>query len=269
MAERTRKSLFVGKWVIVTGAGRGLGRSCALTFARYGADVVLISRTAEQLRSVADEISVIGKEAIVLSADISDFDQLDSQLSKLPASVKPAVLINNASVIEPFGKVWETDPAAWEKLIRINVVGSYFLSHWALQYMIPANSGSIVNISSGVADKDLQGTSAYNASKAALERFCGTLAAEVADTNISVTILRPGRVNTEMQTEIRATPPSKFPAVSNWIEAHQQGQLLSPDVPALAALWLSGPGGREYHGKMIDVREEGFMERVRRELGES
>ncbi len=221
--------LLAGQVAIVTGAGRGIGRACALILAQAGAAVVLIARSNDEITGVADEIKREGGRALAIATDISDPAQIDHLLVlTLRAFNRVDILVNNAALIEPIGKVWETAPAAWQKLIEVNLIGPYLASRAVLPHLLERGCGRIINISSGLAGFNVHGTSAYSASKAALERFSGILAAEVAGRGVVVAVLRPGVVDTSMQTQLRQTPAHRLPQVGNWQALYEQGQLRSP-----------------------------------------
>ena len=180
----------------------------------------------------------------------------------LRAFGKVDILVNNAAVVSPLGKVWEVSPRAWQQAININLFGPYLFARTLLPHMLERGSGSIINVSSGAADLALEGASAYTASKAGLERLSQTLAAEVKGTNIVVTVFRPGIVDTAMQAEIRDTPANRFPQVERWHQWHQKGQLSSPSEPALGILWLASNFAHDANGQLFSFNDEQFRERL-------
>ncbi|MCB0214530.1 MAG: SDR family oxidoreductase, partial [Anaerolineae bacterium] len=136
-----------------------------------------------------------------------------------------------------------------------------------LPHMIDKGSGRIINISSGAAGRDIIGASAYNASKAALERFASTLAAELQNTNIVVTVLRPGIVNTAMQSNMRNTPERIFPLASVWQSWYDDAQLRPPGEPAQAILWLASPFAHSANGQLFSIDDDDFRQAVASDLG--
>lgn len=253
---------------IITGAGRGIGRATALAFAGAGAAVVVAARSEDQVNSVANEIKQNGGKSLAIPTDVSDIAQVDHLLVlTLRAFGAVDILVNNAALIKPLGKVWETSPVAWQKLIAVNVIGPYLCTRAVLPHMLERGSGRIINVSSGSAEINRQGASAYNTSKAALERFSGVLAAEIEGTGIAVVSFRPGIVDTPMQAEVRHTPSRRFPKVDAWQKWYDEGQLRPPTEPAYATLWLASHFARDVSGQLFQMDDEAFRQRLASDFG--
>jgi NAD(P)-dependent dehydrogenase (short-subunit alcohol dehydrogenase family) len=254
---------------IVTGAGRGIGRATALALAQSGAAVVLAARSGDEITCVADEIKYNGGgSALAIPTDVSDMAEVDHLLVlTLRAFGRIDTLVNNAATVHPLGRVWETSPFDWQRLIATNVLGPYFCARVVLPHMLERGSGRIINVSSAVAEINLEGASAYNASKAALERFSGTLAAEVKGTGVAVTTFRPGIVDTQMQADIRQTPAKLLPKVTAFQAYQERGQLLPPDHAAEAILWLASHFAHDTNGQLFDLADTTFQQQVQADLG--
>lgn len=260
-------NLLENQVAIVTGAGRGIGRATALALAQAGAAVVVVARTEGEVISVADEIKHNGGKSLAIPTDVSDIAQVDHLLVLvLRAYSGVDIMVNNAAVVQPMGKVWETSPLAWQRLIAINVIGPYLCARAVLPHMLDKGRGRIINVSSGAAQFNLEGTSAYNASKAALERFSGTLAAEVEASGVVVTALRPGIVDTAMQTEMRETPEHLFPRVADWQARWEDGQLRASSEPAQGILWLSSKFAQHVNGQTFSMDDDAFRQRIAADL---
>ena len=253
---------------IVTGAGRGIGRAAAHSLANAGAAVVVVARSEDEITGVADEIKLNGGQALAIATDVSEAAQVDHLLVlTLRAFGRVDILVNNAAVVEPVGKAWEVSPAAWQQLMQINVIGPYLCARAVLPHMLDRGSGRIINVSSGAAAHNIKGLSAYNASKAALERFSGTLAAEVSGSGVAVTVLRPGVADTPMQTTLRTSPGRRLPQVAAWEALHTNGQLRPPSEPAQAILWLAGPAAQDTNGQIFSIDDEPFRQQLAADLG--
>jgi NAD(P)-dependent dehydrogenase (short-subunit alcohol dehydrogenase family) len=261
-------SLLENQVAIVTGAGRGIGRAIALALAQAGAAVVLAARSESEIASVRDEIKQNGGQALAIPTDVSDMSQVDHLLVlTLRAFKRVDVLVNNAAVIQPFGHVWETSPTAWQKAMDINIVGPYLCTRTVLPHMLDRGSGRIINISSGAAESNIEGASAYCASKAAFERFSSILAIEVEGRGVVVTVFRPGIVDTPMQTEIRDTSERHLPKVDRWRNWHEQSQLRPPSEPAQAVLWLASQFADHENGQLFSIDDDRFRRRIAADLG--
>jgi NAD(P)-dependent dehydrogenase (short-subunit alcohol dehydrogenase family) len=264
----TKSDLVSGQVAIVTGAGRGIGRATALALAQAGAAVVLAARSADEIHNLADEIKHLGGRALASPTDVSDMAQVDYLLVlTLRAFGRVDILVNNAGLVQPIGKVWETSPLAWQKLIAVNLIGPYLCARAVLPQMLERGSGRIINISSVLADRSVESLSAYTVSKAALERLSSTLASEVKNRGVVVTTLRLGGIDTPMQAEIRRTPVHIFPKVAKWEALYSQGLLRPPADPTRAILWLASHFAQDCNGQLFDLEDAAFWQRVTTDLG--
>lgn len=187
-----------GKIAYITGAGRGIGRAVALELAKEGVNVGLIARTESNLKNVAGEAESLGVKASVAVADIADMEQVDQAISRLQNDLGPAdILINNAG-IGLHGDFLEIDPKDWKHTFEVNVFGTYHVTRAVLPQMFEKNRGDIINISSSNGLKGTAGSTAYSASKFAVQGMTEALMQEVRRKNIRVFTLNPSLVATEL-----------------------------------------------------------------------
>lgn len=189
-----------GKVAFVTGAGRGIGEAIAIALAKEGVNVGLLARTEEALKGVAEEIGTLNVKVAYAPADVSSLEEVKQAIEKLTSELGPAdILINNAG-IGGFEKLVDTDPAEWKKIIDVNLMGTYYVTHTVLPQLIEKNGGDIINISSTNGLNGAPGSSAYSASKFGVIGLTESLAQEVRRNNIRVTALTPSTVVTELAT---------------------------------------------------------------------
>lgn len=184
-----------GKIVVVTGAGRGIGREIALTCADEGADLVLAARSRSALQEVADEIEAKGRNAQVIETDVCQRASVARMAQETLARWgRVDVLVNNSGIGGPSAPLWEVEPDDWDETIAVNVTGVFSCCQAILPSMIERGIGSVINIGSITAKRPLLNRSAYAASKAALIGLTRTLAEEAGPHGIRVNLVSPGAV---------------------------------------------------------------------------
>jgi len=190
---------------LITGAGRGIGQAIAIAFAREGADLALVARTASELDETAQMIRAAGHRIITITADVSQPADVERAAGQaLEAFGHVDVLVNNAGVQPPIGPLWQNDADEWMRAVAVNLFGPMLCIKAVLPGMMERKRGKIINLSGGGATGPRPNFSAYAASKAALVRLTETLAVELAPYNIQVNALAPGAINTRMLAEVLA-----------------------------------------------------------------
>jgi 3-oxoacyl-[acyl-carrier protein] reductase len=194
-----------GKNALVTGAGKGIGRAIAIALAQEGVNVALLARTESQLQDVAQEIEALRAKAVVLTADIADRASVEAAVSQAQAELGHLdILINNAG-IGTFAKLVDMDPAEWENIIQVNLMGTYYATRAVLPQMIARETGDVINIASTAGQRGAATTSAYSASKFAILGLTESLMQEVRKHNIRVSALTPSTVATELAINNKLT----------------------------------------------------------------
>jgi 3-oxoacyl-[acyl-carrier protein] reductase len=192
-----------GRAALVTGAGQGVGRGIALTFAAYGAAVAVNDYFAERAEAVAAEIAAAGGRAVPAVFDVTDLDQVRAGAATAERALGPlSILVNNAGNFGPDGFApdmplfWETDPARWRRFIEVNLYGVMNACHAVLPGMVRQGRGRLITIVSD-AGRTMEGRSAdYAAAKAGAAGFMRALAADAArhgitSNSISISTMRP------------------------------------------------------------------------------
>ncbi|SHK97806.1 3-ketoacyl-ACP reductase [Hymenobacter psychrotolerans] len=194
-----------GKNALVTGAGKGIGRAVAVALAQEGVNVALLARTEAQLREVAQEVEALGVKAVVVAADIADRAAVEAAIAQATEALGTLdILINNAG-IGTFAKLVDMDPAEWERIIQVNLLGTYYTTRAVLPGMIARETGDIINVASTAGQRGAATTSAYSASKFAVLGLTESLMQEVRKHNIRVSALTPSTVATELAINNKLT----------------------------------------------------------------
>jgi 3-oxoacyl-[acyl-carrier protein] reductase len=193
------------KNALITGAGKGIGKAIAIALAKEGVNVILVARTQSDVDQLAVETSNLGVKSLALSADVSDINSINKAVTTALAEFKTIdILINNAGIAS-FGKFLELEPDAWEKIIQVNLMGTYYTTRAVLPNMIDRQTGDIINISSTAGLNGNALTSAYSASKFAVMGLTDSLMQEMRKHNIRVTALTPSTVATDLSLELKLT----------------------------------------------------------------
>ena len=246
-----------GQTVLVTGASRGLGRGFAQALAGAGASVALVARSAEGLEETGALIKSRGGRAVALPCDLIDRSSVQATVDAATEKLGPIdILVNNAGVPGPTGPDWLIDPADWWRVMEVNVLGQFYLTHAVLPGMVARGSGRVVNVSSGAAGIASPSYSAYCASKSTLTMWTECLAGDTAEHGVTVLGYEPGIVRTDM-TEYSASRPNRNNRI---VEAIQQAFADGTDTPmdrAVEQLMLVASGKADaLSGRQIGVDDD-------------
>ena len=187
-----KKADIRGKWALVTGASRGIGRQVCLGLSQYGCNLVLHSRAAAHTKSLVPELTARGVQVRQVGAELSDQNQVDAMLTSiLDAGPGIDIVYNNAAVMTPYHNDWQNVPAEdFRKSFEVNVISLVRICHCLIPGMAQRHWGRIINVTSGI--KDQPELIAYAISKAAVDKFVTDTAGRLKDTGVLMNLLDPG-----------------------------------------------------------------------------
>lgn len=246
------------KGVLITGAGRGIGKRLALGFAEAGARVGLLARSKAELDLAHLEIEHAGGIALRIRADVCDFEQMSAAAERMRSHFGGVhVLVAAAAVQGPIGPLAENPPKAWAEAIGTNLLGVMYSCRAVLPGMIERRSGKILVLSGEGDMLPRPNFSAYAASKAAVVRLVETLAEEVRDHNIQVNAIAPGLTYSHMTDQILHAGEQR----AGW-KAHEEalelrvGGGVAPEKQIKLALFLASSRSNHISGKLIHVADD-------------
>ncbi|MGE5400829.1 MAG: SDR family oxidoreductase [Ignavibacteriales bacterium] len=186
------------KIVFITGATSGIGKSCAVEFARSGANLILCARRGDLLNNFAEElIAQFGIKIYSFQLDVRNEDDVNNAVASFPDQWKNVdVLINNAGLARGLAKLHEDDTANWNEMIDTNVKGLLYVTRAIVPGMVERNNGHIINIGSIAGHEAYPKGGAYCATKHAVNAITKSLRMDLVDTNIRVSTIDPGLVET-------------------------------------------------------------------------
>lgn len=230
-----------GRVVLVTGAGRGLGRALVHRLGSCGALVAGCSRNPADLASLATELASAARPPLLVPVDVTDALAVDRLVDQIVVRWgRLDGLVNNAAVLGVRAPLRDVEPEAWRQVIDVNLTGAFHACRAAVRAMRRSGGGSIVNVSSGVGDQPRSDWGPYAVSKWALEGLSWNLALEEQAAGIRVNVVDPGRMRTTMR---RAAYPTEDPAT-----------LPPPESVTDVFLWLMDPASAGATGQRLNAQ---------------
>lgn len=246
-----------GKAVLITGAGRGIGKRLALGFARAGAQVGLLARSQSELELAKLEIEHSGGHALKLRADVRSFEQMCAAAERMRAVYgRLDGLVCAAAVQGPIGPLAEVRPKLWAEVVETNLIGVMHSCRAVLPRMIENRSGKIIVLSGGGSVRPRPFFSAYAASKTAVVRLVETLAEEVRDHNVQVNAMAPGATYTHMTDQvIQAGERAGHKELEDAEKVRITGGI-APEKQIQLALFLASERSNHVSGKLLHVHDD-------------
>lgn len=244
MHYQPQKNLLQNRIILVTGASDGIGREAALTYAEYGASVILTGRNEEKLKGVAQEIEAAGGIPArwytldLLTCTPASCQELAHRIS--PHYPRLDGVLHNAGLLGEVRPMDEQDPEIWQEVMQVNVNGTFFLTQALLPLLLKSDSGSLVFTSSSVGREGRANWGAYAVSKFATEGMMQVLAEEYQSRHLRVNCINPGGTRTKMRA-------SAFPT-------EDPQKLKTPADIMPLYLWLMGDDSRRKTGMTFDAQ---------------
>ncbi|SEH43163.1 2-deoxy-D-gluconate 3-dehydrogenase [Halobacillus karajensis] len=237
------------KAVIVTGGSKGIGKSIALAFAEHGSKVVIVGRDESSLIEATNELKKLHMDCSYITADLTNVDEITRMIDQAVSRMGALdVLVNNAgiNITKPALQINEED---WDQVLDINLKASFFCSQKAAEYMIPKESGKIVNIASQMAFVGYWNRASYCSSKGGIVQLTKALAVEWAEHGVNVNAVAPTFIKTEL-TEKMFKDKAFAEDVYRRIPL---GNLADPQDVAGSVLYLSSNLSKFITGETIKV----------------
>ncbi|NHU47133.1 3-oxoacyl-ACP reductase family protein [Rhodococcus sp. A14] len=238
-----------GKVAIVTGAGRGLGRSMAHALVEAGAAVTVAARTGTELDSFVDEVKAAGGQALACPTDIIDEASVERTVEATVETFgRVDILVNNSGIVASTPLV-EQSAEEWDRVVATNLRGTYLATRAVGRHLLAQKSGKVVNIASNFALQGVANHAAYSASKAGVIAFTRSMAIEWARYGIQVNAIAPGYFATALNAEMR----DDADALASVVRAIPARRLGEPDELKPWLLLLAGGDSNFMTGEVIVI----------------
>lgn len=241
----------MAKTALITGAGAGIGRACAMRLAKEGIQVGVLDLDLASAEKVAAEIEAAGGKALALGASIADRGQVAAAVGTLREKFGPVTIVVNNAGMTGFTPFKELTDAQWDKMLEVNLKGTFIVTQVCLPDMEAAKWGRVINISSSSAQTGAIGMAHYSASKGAMIALTRSLAQELGPLGVTVNNIPPGAV---MQTLMSEQNKDKFQIpMENLVKAIPVGRTGVPDDIANACAFLASEASGYISGQTLGV----------------
>jgi 3-oxoacyl-[acyl-carrier protein] reductase len=254
-----------GRSAIITGANQGLGKAIASRFVQSGASVLLVARGTERLRQVERELRELarpGQIVVSQTGDVSRPEDCQAFVSHaLQVLPDLTVLINNAGIYGPMGRIEDNNWDEWVQAFQINLFGTVLMCRAVLPHLRAKNYGKIINLSGGGATAPLPRLSSYAAAKAAVVRFTETLAEEAREDHIDVNAIAPGALNTRLLDQVLEAGPERVGRAFYERSLKQRDQGGAPlDKGAALTVFLASAASDGITGRLLSAVWDNWSE---------
>ncbi|MCY9666958.1 glucose 1-dehydrogenase [Paenibacillus alginolyticus] len=242
------------KVILITGAGSGIGKSTALLFGQEGAQVIVNDLDVIKGQETADEIIRVGGAAAYIQADVTQAESVSQMVEQIiQEHGRIDVLFNNAG-ISGVGALHELEPDAWDRIMSVNVKGVFLPSKYVVPHMMDRKSGSIINMSSCIAEIGLARRASYAATKGAVLALTKSMQVDYAAYGIRVNALLPGTILTPfVENYLRTSYDDPEAAIASLKTRQLSNELGRPEDVALAALFLASDDSKFMMGSPLYI----------------
>lgn len=253
-----------GKRAIVTGAGKGIGRSIALALAQAGADVAVTARTAGDIERLVGEIQAPGRHSVAVTCDVTDVNQVQHMATTLLEGLGGLdILVNNAGNAGSH-KMLNHPDELWHRMLAVNLTSVYYVSKAFLPVLTEQRNGRIINIASIASRVGGKYVAAYTASKHGVLGLTRALAVEMLPYNVTVNAVCPGYVDTPMTdvsiSNMVARTGMNEAQAREWLaKTSPQNRLISPEEVASVVVFLALESSKGITGQAINIDGGGTM----------
>lgn len=239
---------FKEKSVIVTGGASGIGRAIAEQFAQEGATVVVADINRESTQDTVEAISARGGRALPVNVDVSDPKSVQEMVDTTVDANGGLDVIVNSAAVPSVSKIIDISFETWNKVLNINLTGTFLCAQAAARCMVDAGGGRIINLASVNGQRAITGRGAYTAAKGGIIMLTRIMAAELGPENITVNAIAPGPVDTPMVKEMHTASTREA-----WYRALPIKRYAKPQEVAYATLFLASDGARYITGHVLNV----------------